>query len=205
MTNKTTTELKAIAKELKVKNWWTLKKEDLITEIEKVQTPPVQLPELTELESQAMADIPKNDFYEDGLDSVLWTDIYLESSSIPSKQLRGVLSSLSQKGLLSLYSTKKSSNGGDCTDSTLSLTNSGKIWMVRYLAGEIKVEAKATVKESAPQENIITIKEIIGNTMKGTKARRLLRNANIERPYKRWEWHTEDHKEIIAQIQKILK
>ena len=33
---KNTKELKAIAKELKVANWWTLRKENLIEEIEKI-------------------------------------------------------------------------------------------------------------------------------------------------------------------------
>lgn len=38
MENMTSKELKAIAKELGVKNWWNLKKTELIAEIEKIQT-----------------------------------------------------------------------------------------------------------------------------------------------------------------------
>jgi len=37
MNNMTTKELKAMAKELKVKNWWTLKKDELIAAIEAIQ------------------------------------------------------------------------------------------------------------------------------------------------------------------------
>lgn len=37
MENMTSKELKAMAKELKVKNWWTLKKTELIAEIEAAQ------------------------------------------------------------------------------------------------------------------------------------------------------------------------
>lgn len=38
MENMTSKELKAMAKELKVKNWWTLKKTELIAEIEAAQS-----------------------------------------------------------------------------------------------------------------------------------------------------------------------
>ena len=37
MNNMNTKELKAMAKELKVKNWWNLKKDELIREIQKLQ------------------------------------------------------------------------------------------------------------------------------------------------------------------------
>lgn len=40
MENMTSKELKAMAKELGVKNWWTLKKAELIAEIQKIQGAP---------------------------------------------------------------------------------------------------------------------------------------------------------------------
>ncbi len=40
MENMTSVELKALAKELKVKNWWTLKKADLIAAIQAAQNEP---------------------------------------------------------------------------------------------------------------------------------------------------------------------
>ena len=54
-------------------------------------------------------------------------------------------------------------------------------------------------------ENIITLKELaMEYGIKGSKARRLLREANIERPYKRWEWDQEEHHNIITQVKVIL-
>lgn len=97
-----------------------------------------QLPELTDLEFEVMSMIPQNEFYDSGLESVLWTDVFLEDLSESNKVLRGVLSSLKQKNLLCLYSTKESSSGGEYTDSTLSLTDLGKIWMKKFQNGEIK-------------------------------------------------------------------
>ena len=54
-------------------------------------------------------------------------------------------------------------------------------------------------------ENIITLKELaMEYGIKGSKARRLLREANIERPYKRWEWDQEEHHNIITEVKIIL-
>lgn len=211
-----TTELKEMAKELKIKNWWTLNKATLITEIELLQKP-VELPQLTKLEQIAMSEIPVNEFYEDGLDSILWTDTYIDQSEIPAKKLRGVLSSLAQKGILILYSTKEKNLSG-ANESTLALTELGKIWMTQWLEGKItpitdepkaketKVTDDSTSKsQKNTDDSIITLKELIPTNMKGTKARRILRDANIERPYKQWEWHTVEHKELIAKVKSLLK
>lgn len=53
MNNMTTKELKAMAKELKVKNWWTLKKDELIAAIEALQNEPESVEEVTNEESIA--------------------------------------------------------------------------------------------------------------------------------------------------------
>lgn len=112
-----TTELKKIAKEEGVKNWWTLKKVDLINEIGALRT---------------VAELPE-----------------------PSKP-----------------ETKKKT-----------------------------VQAE----DNTQQEDIITLKEIILDLgVKGTKARRVLRNELIDRPYKRWEWHKELHKDIITKVKSLL-
>lgn len=52
---------------------------------------------LTDYEKQILQDITKDDFYEDGLDSGIWADVFLDTTKIPAKQARGVLSSLVQK------------------------------------------------------------------------------------------------------------
>lgn len=119
-------ELKEMAKELKVANWWTLKKVDLIKAIEWTQgitNPPTLI-----LEPKAKAE-PK------------------------------------------------------------------------------KPEAKPEPKAEVPvNDNLITLKELIIEAgVKGTKARRILRDANIERPFKRWEWDTKEHKEILEKVRSLLK
>lgn len=55
------------------------------------------------------------------------------------------------------------------------------------------------------EENIITLKELaMEYGIKGSKARRLLREADIERPYKRWEWDQEEHHDIITEVKALL-
>ena len=56
--------------------------------------------ELTEMERTILDDITRDCFYEDELDSVIWADCFLDTTKIPAKQARGVLSSLVQKGII---------------------------------------------------------------------------------------------------------
>ena len=113
-------EIKKIAKELKIKNWWLLKKADLIEQIQ--------------MENEATED---------------------EATEAP-----GIVEA---------------------------------------------IEEEDTKEEEAGDEELVTLKEIIGELgIKGTKARRILRGKEIERPYKRWEWHKDNHKQIIQQVIKYL-
>lgn len=74
-------------------------------------------------------------------------------------------------------------------------------------------KAKTTRKPKAPkvekdQDNLVTIKELAAEYgMKGTKARRLLRNETAARPFggNRWEWDKELHKEALDKARAILK
>ena len=74
---------------------------------------------LTEMERTILDDIPKDCFYDDGLDSVIWADCFLDTTSIPPKQARGVLSSLVQKGILKPIFKNRDEN-------TISFTEYGK-------------------------------------------------------------------------------
>ena len=72
-------------------------------------------------------------------------------------------------------------------------------------------EKKAEKKEKAEKkgkkdsENIVTLKELaVTYGIKGSKARRLLREAKIERPFKRWEWDQEEHHDILTQVKTLL-
>lgn len=80
---------------------------------------------------------------------------------------------------------------------------------------EVEAEAKKEAKKEAPKktkkaekkdpDNIITLKELaLTYGIKGSKARRLLREANIERPYKRWEWDQEEHHDILTEVKALL-
>lgn len=79
---------------------------------------------------------------------------------------------------------------------------------------EIKTtEKKTTKKNKAPkveknEENLVTIKELASEFhMKGTKARRLLRNETAARPFggNRWEWDKDLHKAELELARSILK
>lgn len=72
-----------------------------------------------------------------------------------------------------------------------------------------KAKAKKETKTETPDENanLITVKEIAAEIgIRDTKARRILRkNVDIiERPFKRWEWDTEKHQEIINNVKLLL-
>lgn len=80
---------------------------------------------------------------------------------------------------------------------------------------ETKPTEKKTSKKSpkAPkvekdEENLITLKELAAEFhMKGTKARRLLRDASISRPYggNRWEWDKNLHVDELNMAREYLK
>lgn len=75
-----------------------------------------------------------------------------------------------------------------------------------------KTEKKAK-KAKAPkveknEDNLVTLKELAAEYhMKGTKARRLLRNETAARPFggNRWEWDKDLHKEELETARSILK
>jgi hypothetical protein len=56
--------------------------------------------ELTNLEKITLDDITKDCFYQFGLDSVIWADCFMDSSSLGGSVVRGVLSSLIKKNII---------------------------------------------------------------------------------------------------------
>lgn len=65
-----------------------------------------------------------------------------------------------------------------------------------------------TPKVEKDEENLITLKELAAEFhMKGTKARRLLRDASISRPYggNRWEWDKNLHVDELNMAREYLK
>lgn len=69
-------------------------------------------------------------------------------------------------------------------------------------------KASKAPKVEKNEENLVTIKELAAEFhMKGTKARRLLRNETAARPFggNRWEWDKDLHKAELELARSILK
>lgn len=138
----TADELKTLAKEFKVKNWWNLKKADLITELTNIKL---------DLEDKAAVQKATEEYQE-------------ELKETESQETQ-------------------------------------------------PTEKKAPKKTKAPkvekdEENLVTLKELAAEFhMKGTKARRLLRDAAISRPYggNRWEWDKNLHIDELNMAREYLK
>lgn len=124
--------LQSLAKEFKVKSWWTMKKADLISELSSVQ------------------------------------EIYKKAEE-------------SCKGAEEEALKKEKS---------------------------IKSKAKKSSTKAPQTENLVTLKDLAAEFhMTGMKARRLLRNAAISRPYggNRWEWDSNLHTEELEMAREYLK
>lgn len=71
-----------------------------------------------------------------------------------------------------------------------------------------KKDPKKATKVEKNEDNLITLKELAAEFhMKGTKARRLLRNETAARPFggNRWEWDKDIHKAELEKARSILK
>lgn len=125
--------LQSLAKEFKVKSWWTLKKADLISELSSIQETYKKAEESfqgAEEEAQKKEESPKP-----------------------------------------------------------------------------KAKKTKTTKVEKNEENLVTLKELAAEFhMKGTKARRLLRDAAISRPYggNRWEWDKNLHVDELNMAREYL-
>ena len=138
----TAAELKTLAKEFKVKNWWNLKKADLITELTNIKL---------DLEDKAAVQRATEEYQE-------------ELKKTESQETQP-----SEK-------------------ETLKKTKAPKV--------------------EKNEENLVTLKELAAEFhMKGTKARRLLRDAAISRPYggNRWEWDKNLHIDELNMAREDLK
>ena len=131
----TAAELKTLAKEFEVKNWWTMKKAELLEALTLLQEEQKEEEHLTDLDKE-------------------------EAIEKAAKELG------------------------------------------------ISKSSKKTPKVEKNEENLVTLKELASEfKMKGTKARRLLRNETAARPFggNRWEWDKDIHKEELEVARSILK
>ena len=77
---------------------------------------------LTEMEITALTEIPQDDFYENGFESCIWSDVFCDNSNIEGKKIRGVLSSLVKKGMIEVNGTGR--------EATISLTQMGQTYLL---------------------------------------------------------------------------
>ena len=140
--------LQTLAKEFKVKNWWNLKKADLMEALTIIQNEEKEETHTTDADVQEMI---KKAAKELGI------QLDPQETQTPKK----------------------------------------------------KAPKKAkTTKVEKDEENLITLKELAAEFhMKGTKARRLLRDASISRPYggNRWEWAKNLHVDELNMAREYLK
>lgn len=157
-------DLKKLAKDHKVKNWWLLKKADLVAALAEIQA------EAKEEEHLTPDDI-------DDLVSQVQKELGL-NKEVPQEE----------NPLVPMPGTQDPNWGEK--------------------EAEKKAKAPKASKVEKDQDNLVTIKELAAEfNMKGTKARRLLRNESALRPFgsNRWEWDKVLHTEELNKVREILK
>lgn len=167
LTTLKTEDLKKLAKDHKVKNWWLLKKADLVAALAQIQA---EVKEEEHLTSDDIDDLVSQVQKELGLDK-----------EVPQEE----------NPLVPMPGTQDLNRG-------------------EKAAGKASQKAKTpkTPKVEKDQDNLVTIKELAAEfNMKGTKARRLLRNESALRPFgsNRWEWDKVLHTEELNKVREILK
>lgn len=165
-------DLKKLAKDHKVKNWWLLKKTDLVAALAEIQA---EVKEEEHLTSDDIDDLVSQVQKELGLDK-----------EVPQEENP-------------VYRDEKIPMPGT-QDPNWGEKAAGK--------APKKAKAPKASKVEKDQDNLVTIKELAAEfNMKGTKARRLLRNESALRPFgsNRWEWDKVLHTEELNKVREILK
>ena len=167
LTTLKTEDLKKLAKDHKVKNWWLLKKADLVAALAEIQA------EVKEEEHLTSDDI-------DDLVSQVQKELGL-NKEVPQEE----------NPLVPMPGTQDPNWGEKAA---------GRAFK--------KDKTPKAPKVEKDQDNLVTIKELAAEfNMKGTKARRLLRNESALRPFgsNRWEWDKVLHTEELNKVREILK
>lgn len=171
-------DLKKLAKDYKVKNWWLLKKADLVAALAEVQA---EVKEEEHLTSDDIDDLVSQVQKELGLDREV---------------------SQGEKPVFDENHIYK--------DEKIPMPGTQDPNWGEKAAGKAPKKAKTpkAPKVEKDQDNLVTIKELAAEfNMKGTKARRLLRNESALRPFgsNRWEWDKVLHTEELNKVREILK
>lgn len=144
----TAENLKKLAKEYKVKNWWLLKKTELLEALTLIQEEAKEETHTTEEDVKEMIHQAAKEL-----------GIELETQEEPKQKVS-------------------------------------------------KAKKEKAPKVEKNEDNLVTLKELAAEYhMKGTKARRLLRNETAARPFggNRWEWDKDLHKAELELARSILK
>lgn len=162
----TAENLKKLAKEYKVKNWWLLKKTELLEVLTLIQEEAKEETHTTEEDVKEMI-------------------------HQAAKELGIELETREENPLVPMPGTQDPNWG-------------------EKAAGKAPKKAKKekTPKVEKNEDNLVTLKELAAEYhMKGTKARRLLRNETAARPFggNRWEWDKDLHKAELELARSILK
>lgn len=217
--NMKASELKAIAKEVKVPNWWNLNKQALVDALETTK-PKYEFQDLNTEEYCTMVACGVGEAASghkmNAIDMIVVEEI-------DNKQTCRALKSLHKMELIKLFINKK--KGGE---SRYQITDRGYAWLER------KDEFIPSVKESKPepkkkgskkptqkkekevivikeddydQSNLMTLKALCSEIgIEEMKARRHLRRSSIIRPYgTRWEWDIDKHGDWIEAVRDLLK
>lgn len=172
--------LQALAKEFKVKSWWTMKKANLITELTNLQL---------DLEDKAAVEEANLELRKEQEKFPLTED----------EEYCHYCGTRKKKGFLCPECGRDWAAPKDSGDSTQTQGKGTKA---------PKAKTPKTPKVEKNEENLVTLKELAAEFhMKGTKARRLLRDASISRPYggNRWEWDKNLHIDELNMAREYLK
>lgn len=177
LTTLTLKDLQTLAKEFQVKNWWKMKKAELISSLEGSRI----------LQQKAQATAEKN--LKEG-------EEYCPSCG--AKKMKGFLCPECGKELPKTSKKKMTPMPG----------TEDPNWGKKAAGKKTPTQKDKAPKVEKNEENLITLKELASEFhMKGTKARRLLRNNEAARPFSgnRWEWDKELHSKELDKAREILE
>lgn len=176
-------ELQQQAKELKIKNWWTMKKADLQEAINaKEETTPKKA------DKKTVTKHFMNDYYTDGIDE----------EAIEDK---------SKKSLKLIIKEWMDSTGEETEIPVSKMSHEDMVKEVIDITGDFQVvkevtEAKKATKKESHNLKEVTVADLAEEfNMRQAKIRRIIRGMELTKTG-RWTWNNDD--EELAEIKEVL-